>query len=119
MWPAECWAAQGGVLSDYADTGDCTGDGVTQVTMLSATGGDVVVLCCCGGNLAESCCAAAGAGGHNPVPALCSGQQQALVLSRDHGLEWCTPSTQHTLSAATVCHLWHQQEWLLTALVVS
>ena len=48
MWPAECWAAQGGVLSDYADTGDCTGDGVTQVTMMSATGGDVVVLCCCG-----------------------------------------------------------------------
>ena len=44
MWPAECWAAQGGVLSDYADTAD----GVTQVTMLNATGRGVVVLQCCG-----------------------------------------------------------------------
>ena len=75
------------MLSDCVDTAD----GVTQVTMLSATGGGVVVLWCCGGNLAESCCCCAGAG-HNPVPVLCSGQQQALVLSRHHGLEWCTPA---------------------------
>ena len=70
------------MLSDCADTGD----GVTQVTMLSATGCGVVV---------EIWLKAAGAGagaGHNPVPVLCSGQQQALVLSRDHGLEWCTPA---------------------------
>ena len=33
-------------MSDYADTAD-TGDGVTQVTKLSATGGDAVLLWCC------------------------------------------------------------------------
>ena len=94
------------MLSDYADTAD----GVTQVTMLSATGGGVVMLWCCGGNLAEIWLkAGAGAGaGHNPVPALCSGQQQALVLSRHHGLEWCTPAhlvSRYSLDSRLI--VWH------------
>ena len=79
------------------------------------------MLWCCGVVVEIWLKAGAGAGagaggGHNPVPVLCSGQQQALVLSRHHGLEWCTPP--HLVSSYSVSSL-AGAGVPLTALVVS
>ena len=78
-----------------------------------------MVLWCCGVVVEIWLKAGAGAGaggGHNPVPVLCSGQQQALVLSRHHGLEWCTPAhlvSRYSLDSGLI--VWHlllyEQEW--------